>query len=138
MTPARTPLLRVMLNFRRTENNAATTTSGLQWQPVISIVAGFLSILFAVYFLHMLFQFHASGSLHHILGTRRVSHPATEHETSGSWPDLSSPAGPPPYTATPLPTVTVPPRSLQDGPVRYPPNYLSPPRRHVDETMSRG
>jgi hypothetical protein len=41
MTPARTPLLRVMLNFRRTENNAATTTSGLQWQPVISIVAGF-------------------------------------------------------------------------------------------------
>jgi hypothetical protein len=144
----RAPLFHIMPNFRRTDNNAATTTDDLQWQPVIGIIAGFLAILLAVYLLHMLFQFHASGVPHRILGlpsgTRRVSHSATESETSGSWPNLSRPAGPPPppYTARldaiPLYTVTVPPRSFQSGPVRYPPNYLSPPRRHVDEPISRG
>jgi len=41
MPSVRTPLFRVMPNFRRTDNNAATTTDDLQWQPVIGIVAGF-------------------------------------------------------------------------------------------------
>ncbi|KAG1810887.1 uncharacterized protein BJ212DRAFT_1525903 [Suillus subaureus] len=127
MPPVRPLLLRVTLNLPRTENNAATATSDLQWQPVIGIVAGFLSILLAVYLLHSLFQFHTSGVPHRVLryilpsGTRRVSHSVTESETSGSWADLSSSASPapPPYTARsiaiPLYTVTVPPRSLQGG-----------------------
>ncbi|KAG1884048.1 hypothetical protein F4604DRAFT_1919872 [Suillus subluteus] len=151
MPPVRVPSFRVILNFRRTENNAATTTSDLEWQPVIGIVAGFLSILLAVYLLYLLFQLHASGVPHRVLGyvlpsgTRRVSHSVTERQTSGSWPELSNPtipAPPPPYTprliAAPLNTVTVPPRSLQGGPVHYPRNYPPPPRRHVDEPISRG
>ncbi|KAG2038846.1 hypothetical protein BDR03DRAFT_285777 [Suillus americanus] len=138
----------VMLNFRRTENNAATTTSDLQWQPVIGIVAGFLSILLAVFLLYLLFQFHASGVPHRVFGyvlpsgTRRVSHSVTGNERSGSRPDLSSPAPPPPYTArltaaSLYTNLTVPPRSLQGRPVHYPGNY-PPPRRHVDEPISRG
>ncbi|KAG2114248.1 uncharacterized protein F5147DRAFT_770242 [Suillus discolor] len=147
MPSIRAPFLRVILNTRLTENNAAPTSSDLQWQPVIGIVAGFLSILLAVYLLHLLFQFHASGISPRIpgyvlpSGTRRVSHSVTESERSGSWPDLSSPA-PPPYTArsiaAPLYTITVPPRSLQGGPVRYLRNYRPPLRHHVDEPISRG
>ncbi|KAG1720769.1 hypothetical protein EDB19DRAFT_548478 [Suillus lakei] len=151
MPPIRAPLLRVMLNIRRTEDNAASTDD-LQWQPVIGIIAGFLSILLAVYLLHVLLHFHASGFPRRVLefilpsGTHRVSHSVTESETSGSSPDLArvaSLAPPPPYTARstaapPLYTVTVPPRSLQGGPVRYPRNYRPPPRRHVEEPISRG
>lgn len=142
----------VMLNFRRTENSAVTTTSDLQWQPVIGIVAGFLSILLAVFLLYLLFQLHASGVPHRVFGyvlpsgTRRVSHSVTENETPGSWPGLSSPASPappPPYTArltaaSLYTNLTVPPRSLQGRPVHYPGNYPPPPRRHVDEPISRG
>ncbi|KAG1854057.1 hypothetical protein C8R48DRAFT_776832 [Suillus tomentosus] len=148
MPLVRAPLLRVMLSTRLAENNAAPSSSDLQWQPVIGIVAGFLSILLAVYLLHLLFQIHVSGISPRILGyvfpsgARRVSHAVTDSGTSGSWPDFSSPAPPPPYTArsiaAPLYTITVPPRSLQGGPVRHPPNYLPPPRRHVDEPISRG
>lgn len=155
MSPFRAPLLRVMLNFRRDDNNAASTNSDLQWQPVIGIAVGFLSILLAVCLLHFLLQFHASSVLHRVLGyvlpsgARRASHSVTEGETLGSWPDLLSPARPaplpppppPPYTARstapPLYTVTVPPRSLQGSPLRYPRDYR-PPRRHVDEPISRG
>ncbi|KAG2130773.1 uncharacterized protein EDB93DRAFT_1255753 [Suillus bovinus] len=145
MSPVCSPLSRVMLNIRLAENNAAPTNSDLQWQPVIGIVAGFLSILLAVYLIHALFQCHASGVFPRILGhalpsgTRRI-HSVTESEMSGSWPELSSSA-PPPYTArpiaTPLYAITAPPRSLQSGPVRYSQN-LPPLRRHVDETISRG
>lgn len=143
MPSIRAPLFPVMLNIRRTENNVASTSSDPQWQPVIGIVAGFLSILLAVYILHFLFQLHASGvphALEHALpsGTRRV---VTQSGTSGSWPDLSRPA-PPPYTARstipPAYTVTIPPRSLQGVPVRFSRNYRPPPRRHVDEPISRG
>lgn len=41
MPPVRAPLLRVMLSTRLAENNAAPSSSDLQWQPVIGIVAGF-------------------------------------------------------------------------------------------------
>ncbi|KAG1719000.1 hypothetical protein EDB19DRAFT_769167 [Suillus lakei] len=149
MSPIRAPLLRVMLNIRGAENNAAPT-SDLQWQPVIGIIVGFLSILLAVYLLHVLFQLHASGVPRRVLGyvlpsgTRRASRSVTESETSGSSPDLSraaSPVPPPPYTArsttAPPYTLTAPPRSLQGGPVRYAQNCRPPPRRHVDEPISR-
>jgi hypothetical protein len=60
------PVFHAMLNIRRTENNVAPTSSDLQWKPVIGILAGFLSILLAVYILHVLFQFHASGVPHRV------------------------------------------------------------------------
>ncbi|KAG1899661.1 uncharacterized protein F5891DRAFT_391046 [Suillus fuscotomentosus] len=68
MPPVRAPLLRVMLSTRLAENNAAPSSSDLQWQPVIGIVAGFLSILLAVYLIHLLFQIHVSGISPRILG----------------------------------------------------------------------
>ncbi|KAG2069245.1 hypothetical protein BDR04DRAFT_713976 [Suillus decipiens] len=148
MSPIRAPVLRIGLNFPRTEKNAASTTGDLEWQPVIGIVAGFLSILLAFCLLHLLFHFHASGVPNRILGyvlpsgTRVDSHSVTASETPSSRPDLSSSASPPPppYTArsiaAPPYTVTVPPTSLQDGLVRY---HLSPPSRsHVEELISRG
>ncbi|KAG2359677.1 hypothetical protein BDR07DRAFT_195329 [Suillus spraguei] len=164
MPPFRAPVPRVMLNFPRTENNATPTTGDLEWQPVIVTIAIFLSILLAVYLLHLLFDFHASGVPHRVLseslcsflkyiyilapayvirpGTRLVSRSFTENETSGSWPNLSSPAipAPPPYTArsttAPFYPVTVPSRSLQGGPVRSARNYVAP--RHHVEDISRG
>lgn len=145
MPSIRAPLFRVMLNIPRTENNVASTGSELQWQPVIGIVVGFLSIMLAVYIIHSLFHLHASGvprALEHFLpsGTRRA---VTQSETSGHWPDLLRPApSPPSYTAgstsPPAYTVTMPPRSLQGVPVRFSRNSRPPPRRHVDEPISRG
>lgn len=150
MPSIRAPPFHVMFIVRRTENNVVPT-SNVQWQPVIGIIAGFLSILLAIYLIHLLFEFHASGFPRRVLGyvlpsgTRRVSHSVTESESSGSSLDLSSPASPatlPPYTArsspAPLYTVAVPPRSLRGGPVRYSRNYRPGPRRHVDEPISRG
>lgn len=138
------------MNIRRAQDNTAPADN-LQWQPVIGIIVGFLSILLAVYFLHLLFQFHASGvplrALAYVLPSSllRASHPVTEIDASDSFPDLSraaSLAPPPPYTARsttdPFHAITVPPPSFQGRPAHHLRSSRPPPRRHVDDLISRG
>ncbi|KAG1739458.1 uncharacterized protein EDB91DRAFT_1082394 [Suillus paluster] len=146
MPPLRTPLFAIAMNVRRAEKNAG----GLQWQLVIGIVAGFLSILSVIYLLHLLFQ--PRLNIHRRvfgyvlpLGNHRASNSVTESETSNSSPDLSmaaTPALPPPYTARPTTAsfyaVPIPPQSHQREPVRHPRKCHPAPRRHVDEPIARG
>ncbi|KAG2128682.1 hypothetical protein DEU56DRAFT_503799 [Suillus clintonianus] len=143
------PHFHITINVRRAQDNT-TPTGDFQWQTVIGIIVGFLSILLAVYLLHLLFQFHASGvprrTFEYVLPSSilRASHSVTEPDVSGSFPDIprtTSRAPPPPYTArsntAPLPAITAPPPSFQGGPARHPRSSRPSPRRHVDDLISR-
>ncbi|KAG0701885.1 hypothetical protein DFH29DRAFT_534227 [Suillus ampliporus] len=154
MPPLRASFSAIVMNERRTEDNAAPT-GGLQWQLVIGIVAGFLSILLVVYLLHLLSQSRALGFPRRVLdvlplGNHRASNSVTQAESGTSNPSFNlsraatpaPPAPPPPYTARPTTAsfhaVAVPPYSLPRQPVRQPRKCCPAPRHHVDEPVARG